>query len=156
MNMFTAKRIAHDGQSSVARWVDPEGAELCFCLEPGFERLPHPGIPIGTYELRLRTVGEKHASYLKWYGPEFHKGMIEICNVPGRTAIEFHVGNTIADTEGCSLCGEKIIDPIHAASKHYEVTRSRVTYERVYPILRDAILSERAQITFIPLGAAGV
>lgn len=141
MTQFKATRIATDGQSIISSWTDEAGTELCVCVEPGLLRPTHPGIKVGEYPLRLRTVGKKHADYLKWYGPVFHQGMIEICDVPGREAIEFHVGNTFFDTLGCSCCGEKAIHPGEATSKHWEVTRSRVTYERVYPILRDAILA---------------
>jgi|GEM_PF-3658224 len=153
MLTFTAKRLAHDDLSSVARWSKPDGHDLCYCLEPGYRREPHPIIPAGTYALRLRTVGEKHAAYLKWYGSDFHKGMIEICDVPGRTAIEFHVGNTIADTLGCSLSGDSFINPPGNGSGHFEVVRSRVAYERAYPILRDAILAGPTQLIIVPQGA---
>ena len=37
------------------------------------------------------------------YGKTF-----EICNVPGRTHILFHPGNTTKDTEGCILLGRSI------------------------------------------------
>lgn len=141
---FTAHRFLDDGESSVADWRGPDGARLCVCLEPGALRLPFPGIPVGTYPLRLRTVGEKHQAYLNWYGPDFHKGMIEICDVPDREAVEFHVGNTIADTKACSLCGDSY-SKIPGA--HYAVGRSRVTYEKVYPVLRDAILAGEVKIT---------
>lgn len=32
----------------------------------------------------------------------------EVCNVPGRTSILFHKGNTLDDTQGCILVGESI------------------------------------------------
>lgn len=152
-NTFTAKRLAQDEQSSVAHWFGPDGTPLCYCLEPGYKREPHPGIPAGTYRLGLRTVGEKHTNYLKWYGPDFHKGMVEICDVPGREFIEFHVGNTIADTQGCSLAGGIFIEPPGRGSGHYEVMQSRRAYEAVYPILRDAILAGAAQLIIVPAGA---
>jgi hypothetical protein len=37
-------------------------------------------------------------------GPKF-KGVYEICDVPGRTAILFHQGNAPKDSEGCVLVG---------------------------------------------------
>lgn len=153
MKTFEARRFAQDAMSSVAQWVDPAGVTLCYCLEPGAERIPHPGIPAGTYQLKLRPYGKKHEAYLKWYGPDFHKGMIEICKVPDRVAIEFHVGNTIADTEGCSLCGDKYASPPgNMKSGHYEVGGSRKTYEKVYPIIRDAILAGPTQLIIHPAG----
>jgi hypothetical protein len=148
--IFTALRLDHDGRSSIARWQDGAGGLLCYCLEPGPEGQPHPWIPPGTYPLRLRTVGEKHAEYARYYGNKFgigwHKGMIEIADVPGRLAIEFHVGNTIADTLGCSLAGSNFLAPPGNGSEHYETVKSRDAYERVYPVLRDAVLAGAAQL----------
>lgn len=152
--IFTAQRIAQDDMSSLARWFSPDGTQLCYALEPGQMREPHPGIPVGIYDLKLRTVGEKHKQYLKWYGPDFHRGMVEIAGVAGRTAILLHVGNSIADTEGCSLCGERALLPRESASHHYEVTRSRVTYEKIYPIIRDAILAGPVSLIIKPIGTA--
>lgn len=153
MKSFFAKRIARDELSTLSRWEDDAGNLLCFCVEPSATRTPHPGIPAYTYVLKLRAAGKKHAAYLDKYGPDFHKGMIEITGVPGREAILFHVGNTIADSEGCSLCGEKAIDPLQSLSRHWEVSRSRVAYEKVYPILRDAILAGPVVLNIIPIGA---
>lgn len=148
--IVTAHRFARDEVSTVSIW-ELDGRNICYCLEPGAEG-EHPAIPSGKYALGLRTIGDKHAQYLKWYGPDFHKGMIEILDVPGRTAIEFHVGNTIADTKGCSLCGSNAVDPRVSNSKHWEVARSRVTYEKVYPVLRDAILAGPVFINIIGIG----
>jgi hypothetical protein len=155
VNIFRAQRIASDGMSIASRWTTPAGVRLCYCLEPGMERVPHPGISSGLYPLRLRTVGAKHAAYLKWYKGDFHKGMVKICDVVGRDAIEFHVGNSISDTLGCSLCGESLVDALRSSSHHWEVQRSRVTYEKVYPVLRDAILAGPTFISIIPIGSAG-
>lgn len=154
MTLFTARRMDGDGLSSLARWFDANGLPLCWCLEPGPDRAPHPIIPIGTYPLRLRTVGEKHLAYLKKYGSAWHKGMIEIADVPGRSAIEFHIGNSITDTESCSLAGSDFVPPRLSNSQHWEVTRSAEAYQKVYPKLRDAVMAGQAQITFLSSGNA--
>lgn len=49
-------------------------------------------IPLGEYEVRA-TVTPKHGN--TW----------EVMNVPDRTAILIHVGNSPLDTEGCILLG---------------------------------------------------
>lgn len=156
--MFTARRLNTDGMSIIARWFDPAGEPLCYCLEPGAQRDPNPAIPAGTYALQLRTVGEKHAEYNLYYAAKFgigwHRGMVEIAGVPGRDAIEFHVGNKIADTLGCSLAGEQAIAPPGNGSGHWEVGQSRAAYERVYPILRDAILAGGVQLQILASGGA--
>lgn len=155
MQLFTATRIASDPMSTIARWSSPSGEPLCFCLEPGLKRVPHPIIRAGTYPLHLRATGKKNDDYRQHYaraegfGVGWHKGMIEICDVPGRSEIEFHVGNTIADTNGCSLCGDTFLDPPGNGSGHFEVVSSRHAYERVYPILRDAILAGDVQLQIL-------
>lgn len=156
-NIFTCRRLATDGISLISRWLDEAGNTLCYGLEPGRERPEHPGIPSGDYALRLRTVGAKHLEYQAYYGrrfrPGWHMGMVEIAGVPGRSAIEFHVGNTIADTEGCTLCGEAPLKPPGNGSGHWEVARSRIAYERVYPILRDAVLAGETRLRILGVGA---
>lgn len=51
-------------------------------------------IPAGRYRCR------------KIRSPKFGN-TYEICDVPGRTHVLFHAGNTISDTEGCVLVGEE-------------------------------------------------
>lgn len=160
VKVFIVRRLAADSMSIVSRWSDPCGAPLCYCLEPGFDRKPHPAIPVGTYPLGLRKAGSKHIAYKKHYdaqaqfGPDWHKGMVEICDVPDRVAILFHVGNTISDSAGCSLAGEKFLAPPGNGSGHYEVVRSRAAYEKVYPVLRDAVLAGSVFLEIQSIGAA--
>lgn len=51
-------------------------------------------IPVGTYT--CKKVRSPH------FGDTY-----EVTNVPGRTHILFHKGNTIEDTQGCILVGEE-------------------------------------------------
>jgi hypothetical protein len=51
-------------------------------------------IPAGRYRCR------------KLRSPKFGS-TYEICDVPGRTHVLFHAGNTIEDTAGCILVGEE-------------------------------------------------
>lgn len=156
--IFTAKRIASDGLSCISQWFGPGDVPLCFCLEPGLLREPNPIVPAGTYDLRLRTIGGKNAEYAAYYGNKFgigwHKGMVQLMAVPGRDFIEFHVGNTIADTLGCSLAGSDAIRPPGNGSGHWEVSGSRIAYEKVYPVLRDAILAGPTQLQILQIAAA--
>lgn len=159
MTIFTARRLASDGMSCISQWFGPGEVPLCFCLEPGLMRTPEPIIPAGTYALKLRTEGEKHKQYSRDYAAKFgigwHKGMVQIMGVPQRDAIEFHVGNTIHDTLGCSLAGTDAIRPPGNGSGHWEVSGSRNAYEKVYPVLRDAIGAGQTWLQILPIGAAG-
>jgi hypothetical protein len=76
-----------------------EGTPFCATLE-----LPWKGnapdvscIPVGTYPVAL-------LSSARWGRPMPH-----IQNVPGRSAIEIHIGNFLQDTDGCVLVGTKVV-----------------------------------------------
>lgn len=62
-------------------------------------------IPAGRYKVILRTFGGHHEKY-KVKFPEFHKGMLQIVDVPGFRDILFHIGNTDDDSSGCILVGK--------------------------------------------------
>ena len=62
-------------------------------------------IPAGIYEIILRKYGSHNAKYLKKF--KFHKGMLELLNVPEFKNILIHIGNRPEDTEGFILVGEK-------------------------------------------------
>jgi len=52
-------------------------------------------IPAGRYNVRMR------------YSPRFKRKLYEIEGVEGRSDILIHPGNTVEDTSGCILLGEK-------------------------------------------------
>lgn len=145
-----ARRTACTLKTSVALWSGPGLPIPLYCLEPGEHRFPNPRIPAGTYPLRLRTLGSKHADYKAHYdaharfGPGWHCGMIEICAVPARTAIEFHIGNYMQDTLGCSLAGKSYAK---GPDGEYQVHDSRAAYEDAYPVIRDLILAGPTQVS---------
>ena len=94
-------------------------------------------IPPGIYRLALRTVGEKHAAYTKRFEKTkgWHRGMIELVGVPNFTAILIHIGNVPHDTLGCLLTGTGEV------KGKCMISGSSLAYERLYPKVRDAILS---------------
>lgn len=55
-------------------------------------------IPVGVYPIVLS------------YSERFRALLPELLNVPGRTGIRIHAGNTEADTEGCILLGLVQVD----------------------------------------------
>lgn len=67
---------------------------LCVtCENPWKDNLPREScIPPGTYQCKA-------------FNGVRYKNVWEVTNVPGRSAILFHHGNTIRDTEGCILVG---------------------------------------------------
>lgn len=76
-----------------------DGLFTCFVLENPLELNPalgpaHIAIPFGTYKIGIR------------WSPRFKRQVLEVMDVPNRTCIEFHPGNTNKDTHGCLLPGK--------------------------------------------------
>jgi hypothetical protein len=69
-----------------------DGQFRCFTLEPPATG-PHPAIPSGTYEIQML------------HSPRFNRLVPTLIDVPGRSHILIHPGNTGEDTEGCILLG---------------------------------------------------
>lgn len=107
----------------------------------------------GRYKVELRTEGGFHQRYSKRYnnsssrhfkGKNWHQGMLHITGVPNFKWILIHVGNDDDDTAGCLLVGMT-----QNADDAGFIGASRVAYEKIYPIIRDAILSgEEVYITY--------
>jgi hypothetical protein len=99
-------------------WID--GVKQCFYLEPS--RLTpvhsgHPCIPAGTYKVVLTM--SPHLGYV----------CPEILDVPGRTAIRWHIGNFPKDVLGCCVVGSILGDDF--------VGNSKVTFEALMVKLED-------------------
>jgi hypothetical protein len=78
----------------------------CYTLEDQHQDIKVKGetrIPKGTYNIGLRTVGGFDARYKAKFS--FHKGMLQVLNVPGFEYILIHIGNDEDDTAGCLLVG---------------------------------------------------
>ena len=73
--------------------------------------------------------------YQKIWDEEFHPGIISLIGVPDFTNVRWHMGNTHRDTAGCLLIGS------NANFVDERINSSRRAYERIYPIVRDKILS---------------
>lgn len=85
-----------------------DGKFECYGLEDEHRTIKVWGetrIPKGTYTIGLRTVGGHNERYSKKFS--FHKGMLEVKDVPYFKYILIHIGNTDDDTAGCYLTGQK-------------------------------------------------
>lgn len=83
-----------------------ENIEECWILEDQYQQEKVYGetrIPPNTYKIILRTYGKTHEKYSKLF--DFHKGMLELENVPGFTDILIHKGLDDSHTNGCLLTG---------------------------------------------------
>lgn len=127
-------RLSDSGNSTIgALYVD--GNFQCYTLEDTYREKKIQGetrIPAGTYPIKLRTKGRIHRNYLDRYGKDFHKGTLELQNVPGFQWILIHCGNRDSDTSGCILVGNIAgIDLIKD---------SRLAYKPLYMRLCDALM----------------
>jgi hypothetical protein len=127
------QRINEQEDATISELRHLNNAEvLTFLLEPCVPDYERTGlsrcIPAGVYALKLREFGGFHTNYAKLY-PEMHKGMIQICDVPGRTDILFHIGNFSRDTKGCMLTGEGV----SIAPGKLRTYGSGNAYKRIYP-----------------------
>lgn len=101
-------------------WID--GQFECFTLEPA--RLTpvhegHPCIAAGTF--RVILTKSPHLGYV----------CPEVLNVPGRTAIRWHIANKPEDVLGCVGVGEK-----HSTDW---VANSKFAFEKLMTLLRTAV-----------------
>lgn len=139
MQVFTERRIANDGLSTISE-VLVDGKRVCFSLEPGPRSPLHPRKPGGRYELVLRKAGGIYQNYrARFPTVGFFVGIPQIL-VPGRTFIEIHIGNRFTDTEGCSLTGQNFEAPA-VTGAHFEVRQSETAYLKLYPLIRDACVA---------------
>lgn len=97
------ERFAYSDMGTFGELFDENGEHFCWVCEevwhnnrPSIEyRQTGSCIPVGTYTCR-------RGKYPR------HGDTFEVLNVPGRTAILFHVGNTVADIEGCLALGNRL------------------------------------------------
>ena len=102
---------------------------LCWILEdqgqPQGVKIPgETRIPAGIYDVRLYAAGRLHATYQRRW--DWHRGMLQLMDVPGFSCILIHPGNDDDDTRGCLLPG------LAADLAPPRVLRSRLAYEHLY------------------------
>ena len=124
---------------------------LCYTLEDEQRDIKVYGetrIPAGTYKLKLREEGGFHNKHLARYGPDWHKGMIWVQEVPNFKWILWHSGNTDENSAGCLLLGNSQTSNI--VKKDGFIGGSRDAYKLVYPRVSEAILSgQDVEVTYI-------
>jgi hypothetical protein len=107
-----------------------DGVFMCYCIEDEVRQVKIKGescIPVGTYK-----VGKRHSPK---FSPKFGHPMLWVKDVPGFEFILIHTGNTDNDTEGCLIVGMRIgsLDGKRA------VLDSKIAYNKIYPIISEAI-----------------
>ncbi|MBV8977400.1 MAG: hypothetical protein JO261_13830 [Alphaproteobacteria bacterium] len=127
-----------------------DGTALCAILERGLHNADgHPRIPAGTYTLAIRPFGESHFdAKLKDVIPQY-RGIIQVLDVPNRTAIEMHPANEVSELLGCLATGTTVA----LNGGDYEASASRNAYAKVYPLVQAACADGGAQIEIHDIGA---
>ena len=88
-------RIATNGLATFGRIENEEHEQLCVTLEHPWQdnKRMISCIPTGDYWAFRRQ------------SPKRGYELFELASVPGRSNIQIHIGNTVADTDGCILVG---------------------------------------------------
>lgn len=91
---YTLTRTEQGEDGTFGTLNDENGLALCCTCEPPPSG-PHPCIPEGIYVVIPHDTPA-------------HPDVWELQDVPGRTAILIHDGNTEHDTLGCIICGDRM------------------------------------------------
>jgi len=114
------------------------GVFECYTLEDQYQDKKVYGetcIPEGSYDVVLRKEGGFHNRYKARY--DFHKGMLEIKDIPNFKWVLFHLGNTDENTAGCVLVGDTQQDL--DVSKDGFIGSSGNAYKKFYPKVATAL-----------------
>jgi len=135
-----------------------DGVFECFTLEDevrDIKVMSETAIPLGEYEIKFRNIGGFDTKYKARYGSTFHKGMLELQDVPNFKYILIHTGNTDQHTAGCLLIGETQQDL--DKGKDGFVGGSGDAYKKFYPKVRDALIAkEKVTIKYSNINLLGV
>ena len=125
------KRV-RQGKNSTLSELYIGGEHICYVLEDSVreEKIPtKTAIPVGRYKLAFRQLGGMHGRYSKRF-PRFHKGMLELQNVPNYSYVYIHIGNNFSDTSGCLLVGYTMV--YDRDFDDYEILDSEKAYVALY------------------------
>ncbi|RZF61484.1 DUF5675 family protein [Sphingobacterium corticibacterium] len=130
---------SRQGKNSTLSALYIDGEQVCYVLEDSVRDEKIKGstaIPAGRYKLAFRHYGRMHGRYHRLF-PDFHKGMIQLMDVPNFSYIYIHMGNNFSDTAGCLLVGQKV--KYFKKQKEYEIRQSRKAYVALYKRLAAAM-----------------
>ena len=142
--LIKLSRIAEGAEATVGL-LQVDGLPLCFTLEdqgqPGGKKIAgETRIPAGRYRVGVRRRGRWHLkSKRRW--PKWHRGMLQLQEVPGFTDVLIHPGNSDDDTAGCILPGYSA-----TLLGDYAVGNSVRAYRRLYGMVIEAALAGELQI----------
>lgn len=129
MNILTLKRQFFNTNNTIGELVGFNNEFLCYTLEDAVrdKKIQNKtAIPYGKYKVAIT------------FSNRFKKNMIQLLNVPNFEGVRIHSGNTEADTEGCILVGNKILN-------NNSIYESRVATNKVFNYIKK-ILDKKEEI----------
>jgi hypothetical protein len=133
------------GHNSTLSHLYINGIFICFLLEDRISENKVPGqtcIPEGSYQLAINVTAGMNKRYINRF-PKLHEGMVEIKGIKGFDLVFIHIGNYYSETRGCPLTGHYW----NKSNGDFEVLQSAFIYEKVYPVLIEAIKSGQTCMT---------
>jgi len=137
-----------DSTSGILSLINEDGSKdfLAYTVEDPYreKKVKHiTRFADGRYQIKFRSVGGFHSRYLKRYGADYHKGMLELQDVKGYSDEEYkyiliHSGNSANSSSGCIIIGDTQTN--NQIKEFGWVGSSRNNYLRTYQIIRDALL----------------
>lgn len=144
--LLIVNRFASDDDSTISL-ISVDDVFECFGLEDeyrAYKKIGETRIPAGRYKVGVRIIGGFHGKYGGKF-PDFHKGMLQVMNVPGFDYILIHIGNTDDDTAGCLLTGTGC----YSQKGNMSVQASTVAYKKLYKKIIAAALHDELWIEYI-------
>jgi hypothetical protein len=114
-------RMSESEYGTFGRLETEEREQLCYTLEEPWRNNARgiSCIPAGTYTAFRR------------FSPSRKRWVYELRNVPGRSNIQIHIGNTLADILGCILVGSAVGKVTVKGVSTPGLLRSREAFDRV-------------------------
>jgi Family of unknown function (DUF5675) len=135
--LFTLSILHENADSTISKLMG-KGQYICICLEDGERVEKEYGktrIDGGMYRLYKKTSGKFYTKFAQLYG---HLFVVGIKGLPRHKSVLFHGGNTVDDTLGCPIVGDRYL--INTLNQ-YSIPKgaSLSAYEkRFYPAMVEA------------------
>lgn len=111
----------HYGDNCTTGELAVDGVYFCAVLEP------HYDAALATEAGSGKAIAPGRYRLVTGHSMRYHRLMPYLCDVPGRTAIMIHPGNTAADSRGCILVGTLVNEE--------RIGNSRQTFGELYRLI---------------------
>ena len=126
------ERFGFGRDSTIAELTFSNDPFLCYMMEDERRETKVQGetcIPLGHYEILLKTDSPKFEQRYRNRFPDMHRGMLWLQDVPGFSWVYIHMGNLEKHTEGCLLPN---LVPMMLPDGEFRGARSEEAYVAIY------------------------